>query len=119
MSGSTGRRGGGGSIPPGRAEESCDKLDVTTLLNSPVPVVIANLKKGDILDVLLRKSRGITRLEAVDPNGQVAGSLTPNELLQIVKCIEAGYKYVATLTGNPSGGAVKVRVRTKRKTSHD
>ena len=120
MSGSSGGGGGGGDgrgLPPGKPGDNCEKLDVPTLLNSPVPKVVASLKKGDRLDVVLKKTGSITRLEAVDSNGKVAGSLTPNELLQIVRCIEDGHEYVAVLTADPAGGAAKVRIQSAKKKS--
>jgi hypothetical protein len=122
MSGSSGGGGGGGvgggggrELPPGKPDDNCDKLDVPTLLNSPVPKVVATLKKGDQLDVVLKKTGNLARLEAVDAQGKVAGSLTPNELLQIVRCIENGHEYVAILTADPAGGATKLRIQSKKK----
>jgi hypothetical protein len=118
MSGSSGGGGGSGGgreFPPVKTGDNCEKLDVPTLLNSPVPTVVANLKKGDRLEVVLRKAGSLARLEAVDSRGKVAGSLTPNELLQIVRCIEDGHDYVAVVMSDPAGGAVKVRILSKKK----
>jgi hypothetical protein len=117
MSGSSGGGGGGGGreLPPSKPDDNCEKLDVPTLLNSPVAKVVATLKKGDRLDVVLKKTGNLHRLEAVDSQGKVAGSLTPNELLQIVRCIEDGHEYVAVLTADPAGGAAKVRIQSKKK----
>lgn len=120
MSGSSGGGGGGGGgggrgFPPSKPDDNCEKLDVPTLLNSPVPKVVATLKKGDRLEVELKKGGNVARLEAVDTQGKVAGSLTPNELLQIVQCIENGHEYVAVLMADPTGGAVRVRIQSKKR----
>ena len=101
---------GGGSSP-----DICGSLDVETTLNSPVPAVVRELKRGQELAVEVQVSRTQVRtLVAKDHQGRVAGSLTPPSLMQIVDCIESGYRYVAVVLGDVDGGVVRVRIRGKR-----
>lgn len=93
----------------------CEGISIPTLLNSPVAKVVATLKKGDRLTVVQDKSAGFSRLEAHTPGGKVAGSLTPNEVLDIINCMNKGHKYVAVVTNDPAGGVVKVRIQSAKK----
>ncbi len=112
MSGSGG--GGGGGTPRDERRVDCEQLSIPTVLNSPVAKVIATLSKGDRLKVVENKSAGYSRLEAEAPNGKIAGSLTPNELLDIIDCMHRGHKYVAVVTGDPAGAVVKVRIQSAK-----
>jgi hypothetical protein len=111
----SGSGGGGGGTPHDDRPVDCENLSIPTVLNSPVAKVVATLKKGDRLVVVQNKSAGYSRLEAEAPNGKVAGSLTPDELLDIVDCMNRGHKYVAIVTSEPEGAVVKVRIQSAKK----
>jgi hypothetical protein len=94
--------------------DECSSLSVETTLNSPVAAVVSRLKKNDELLVeVVTTSRGKS-LVAQDSAGNTAGALTPPSLIQIIKCIEGGYQYVAVVLDDPAGGVVRVRIRGKR-----
>lgn len=113
MSGSGG--GGGGGLPRNERPVDCEQLSIPTVLNSPVEKVVATLNKGVRLAVVENKSAGFSRLEAETADGKIAGSLTPNELLDIIDCMHRGHKYVAVVTSDPAGAVVKVRIQSARK----
>ncbi len=106
MSGSGGGGGGFGGIRPGPSDvDNCDIVETTTL-SSPKPEVIATLAVGDLLDVSLSDRV----LLAVTSAGEVAGSLTPPALADLLRCIGTGHSYVAEVT-TLSGGRCEVRIR--------
>jgi hypothetical protein len=92
----------------------CSTLVERTFLNSPVPAVVATLKVGDILQVTLSTVNSATILEAVADGGDIAGSLTPARLPQIVECIGKGFTYVA-IVQEKNGGSVRVEIRPEAK----
>jgi acetamidase/formamidase len=103
--------GTGGQASP----NVCSSVDVETFLNSPNPVVVKNLRRGDALDVCLEKTKtGVITLVAKDAKGKIAGSLTPAILLTIINCIESGYQYVAVVLDDVKNAVVRVRIREKR-----
>jgi len=108
--------GGGGTTnwDWSQPETDCSKLVERTLINSPVPTVVAALKVGDVLQVTLGQISGAPILQAVTEGGEVAGSLTPPRLPQIVECIGKGFSYVA-IVQEIDGGAVKVEIRPEAK----
>lgn len=107
--------GGGTSWNWNQPEQTdCSKLVERTLLNSPVPAVVANLKIEDVLQVTLSNIGGAVILQAVTEDGEVAGSLTPPRLPQIVECVGRGFSYVA-IVQEVDGGAIKVEIRPEAK----
>ena len=93
----------------------CGTIVVDTTLNSPNADVVKDLRKGDELDVEIQTSRtGIKSLVAKDSSGRVAGALTPPSLIPIIKCIEAGYRYVALVLEKVTGGLVRIRIQGKK-----
>ena len=110
MSGGGGGGGGafsGGGEPAG--DDACSITDRVTL-NSPVKAVISTLSVGDVLDVVLVTISTVQRLEAQVSAGATAGTITSSHLVQIIRCIKAGYSYEAEVL-SISGGRVDVEVR--------
>lgn len=110
--------GSGGSSPPRGSNGNggsvdCASLVVDTTLNSPEPLVVKTLKKGDKLAVELGRSpQGRDFLLAKTLSGQVAGSLTPPRVLDIMNCLKSGHSYIAEVLADPTGGECRVRIRT-------
>jgi hypothetical protein len=108
--------GPGGSSPPRGGNGNgidCDSLVVDTTLNSPEPAVLKTLKKGTRLAVELGQSpKGREILLAKTKAGQIAGSLTPPRVLDIMNCLKGGHSYIAEVLADPSGGDCRVRIRT-------
>jgi hypothetical protein len=102
-------RGGGGSSP----SDDCGSLIIDTTLNSPVQSVVKALKKGDKLDVSIETFPTKVKTLVAKKSGQIAGSLTPLNIITIINCIEGGYKYIALILEDPSGGLVRVRIQGK------
>ena len=100
---------------PRESNVDCEQIVISTVLNSPVARVIDKLEKGVRLNVVQDKKAGFSRLEAHTPEGKIAGSLTPNEILEIIDCMNKGHKYVAVVIGDPTGAVVKVRIQSAKK----
>jgi hypothetical protein len=92
-------------------EEQCDKITSETTLSSPVPPVLAKIRKNDLLDIQVDHSGKTPVVRAVF-HGETAGSITSSVIQRIVECIEKGHVYVAEVL-SITGGACKVRVRIK------
>ena len=101
--------GGGGSGWVPDVQVDCSRLLETTILNSPVSAVVSTLARHDVLPVELRDQSGKKILVATK-GGQIAGSLTPISLPNIIRCIEEGWKFVAVVT-EVTGGRCVVKVR--------
>jgi len=106
--GGSGRTGGGGG---GEPSPDCGSLIVETTLNSPVPAVVASLKKGDRLTVEIQSGTAGTNSLVAKHGGQIAGSLTPPSLIAILSCIQNGFQYVAVVLNDVTGGVVRVRIQ--------
>ena len=93
MSGPGGGGGGGGGGPSSPVE--CLRLIFRTTLNSPNPTTVPKLKVNDELAVEVQGERGpvVVKTEA----GEIAGSITGSQLVDLIKCIADGYDYVATV----------------------
>lgn len=78
-------------------------------INSPKAPVLASAKTGDQLSVSVDKSGRSPILVVKTPAGTEAGSLTFNGYLNIIKCIDSGARYLATIT-NIAGGVYQVTV---------
>lgn len=109
--------GGGGSSGEdwrgsgGGASAGDDKCAITerTVLNSPVPDVVAGLSKGDILSVEL-ETQPRNRLVAKTMVGAVAGAITSTRIVDIIECIQAGSAYEAEVL-SVNAGKVEVEIR--------
>lgn len=110
MSGGGGGGGGGGLSPSSGVD--CARLVIRTTLNSPDPKVVGKLKKGDQLSIEVQGTRGPVVVK--NSAGQVAGSITAQQLLDLIKCIDDGYEYVA-IVREVAGGKVDVEIRPKSK----
>ena len=109
MSGSGGGGGlGGGGGMAASASVSCDRLIFRTPLNSPVPAVVSTLHTGDRLDVVAQTDTGPVFVQ--DSAGQIAGSITSTQLLDLLTCLANGFQYSAVVLA-VSGGNVQVEIR--------
>ena len=106
MSGSnSGRTGGGGG-----ESFNCQTLVERTSLSSPVPEVVSKLHEGDQLRVTISQLGGVEVLQALDGDGEIAGSLVPQSLPRFIMCIRQGVEYVAVIQQR-DGGRVRVEIR--------
>lgn len=102
--------GGGGGGGGGGANDACDIHEAATL-NSPNRKVVATLRSGDVLDVVLRP--GPPRQLVAEHNGSVAGSITSPQSTRIIQCINRdGRQYVAEVT-SVRGGLCRVEIRPR------
>ena len=108
MSGSGG--GGGGGRGGGDEHFNCETLVERTSLSSPVPEVVAALEKNDSLEVQIGRHGEAEILQAVDRNGDIAGSLVPPSLPRFIMCIRQGSSYVAVVQ-EKDGGRIRVEIR--------
>lgn len=106
--GGGGGGGGGGFSPPSGTD--CQLLVLRTTLNSPDHSVVSTLKKGSELDIEVTGKRGPVVVK--DSLGNIAGSITSQQLLDLIKCIDDGNIYVA-IVRDISGGKVDVEIRIK------
>lgn len=98
--------GGGGYGGPTRQGSDCNIVERVPL-NSPQPAVVRTLKVGDVLDVEELNQALIARHQ-----GAIAGSLTPQRLLDLLDCIERGNVYVAVVC-KVKGGLCEVEIHPK------
>lgn len=102
---------GGGTWAP-EPTDDCAKLSQSTTLNSPNQDVLKKLKKGDLLEISVRKAGTAVIVEALYKT-EVAGTITSSIIQRIAECIEKGFTYVAEVREEVKGGACKVHVRVK------
>ncbi len=107
MSGSS---GGGGipSINRPNENENCEDLVINTNLASPQAVVISNLNEGSILTIHAVSDQG--PIQALDENGQVAGTIISREQVRILSCINNGTEYEAEIL-SIENGQCQVQIR--------
>jgi hypothetical protein len=96
--------GGGGAV----GSDECPSIVDRTILNSPNPAVLPTLAVGATLELTLQSERG--PLLAVTPDGRTAGSITSTNLARLIRCIQGGYRYDATVL-TVTGGQCAVEVR--------
>lgn len=100
---------GSGGYTPSAPASPCARLTFQATLNSPKPVIVSQLKVGDLLDVVLNsQGQGII----LEHNGQIAGSLTSSQVAQLVNCMNSGFDYQATVV-QLNGGQCVVRIDPK------
>jgi len=104
----------GGGLPPGEVgpELDCASLYDRTILNSPVPDVLSKLKKGGVLSLTLSSPKG--PLLAVTDGGETAGSITSSKMVQLILCIEQGFRFIAIIQ-DIVGGRCDVLIRPESK----
>lgn len=104
---SGGGTGSGGGIGPGPNHEyDCSKVSIYTNLNSPNPAVLNQLSVGTILAIEMEPQTGAV---AAYYNNQIAGTITHSSLIQLIKCLEEGYSYKATVT-SLNGGSCTIHI---------
>jgi hypothetical protein len=108
--GGGGSRGGGGARggSPDVGQTPCEALAFETQLSSPKSDVIAGLKVGEVLDVVLKQDGGVQTIQVLRAQ-KVAGGLTAPDVKRLRECILSGHTYKATVTA-VTGGQVKVRI---------
>jgi hypothetical protein len=78
-------------------------------LNSPKAPVVTGLQIGEVLDVEFDPSG---KSVIAKKNANVAGSLTPFRLAELIECMNRGRKYKA-IVKKVSGGYCEVEIRPK------
>jgi len=96
------------SSPPPSQSTDCNKLTINTQIATPVPLVVAKLIVGDILDVTLVSSRGPVQL--VTKADEVAGALLPIEITTLIQCMSDGHEYKARVI-EIKGGNYQVQIK--------
>jgi len=95
MGGSGGGGGGGSYTPPRTKSSSCEELEFSTHLSSPVVEVLKSIEVGDELEITLSASG--TACVAIF-EGKIAGSILGANLIQLINCIKAGNRFIAVVT---------------------
>ena|ERR1700728_3675145 len=93
-------------------QDDCATLTQFTTLNSPNQAVLKKLKKGDILQISVRRAEKAVVVEA-SYGAEVAGTITSSIIQRLAECIEKGFQYVAEVQEEVKGGACKVHVHVK------
>ena len=93
---------------PGPPTGDCNIVEKTPL-NSPKPGVLQQLSRGDVLDVRMSDDG---RSIVAHKGTQVAGSLTPRRLADLLECMEKGRAYKATVV-ELKGAFCEVEIRPK------
>lgn len=106
MSGSGGG-GGGGGVPPNNSP--CETLRFEAQLTSPQPAVVATLRPGEVLDIVVASMGGLAVVQVLKA-GQVAGGLTGPDATRLRNCVDQGHAYNASVV-SVNGGQVRVRVQ--------
>ena len=106
MSSSGGFDGDGGRSS-GPAYSDC-RLNIVTHIATPNPAIIAKLKMGDVLSVVLQAARGPVVL--VTKANEQAGGILPDEIAELIQCLSEGNKYEAKVI-EKKGGNVQVRIK--------
>lgn len=107
MSGSSGGGGGGGSSG-GSSGGDCNIVERVPL-NSPQAAVVATLTQNQALNVELR---GGSVVAVVSASNNVAGSLTPRRLVELIDCMNQGQQYVAVVL-TIRGALCEVEIRPR------
>lgn len=106
--GGSGSGGGGGLGSGGGPIDPCS-ISYKGPINSPKAAVLGGSKIGDTLSVSVDRTGRSPVLAVKTIAGTEAGSLTFNGYLNIIKCIDSGARYLATIT-NIAGGVYQVTV---------
>jgi len=107
---SSGGSGSSTNVPPRENGEKtkCDMLSFLTYLSSPVPSIIKRLKVGSVLEIELDPNTGVIGAYL---NNKIAGSITSSRLAELLKCMNNGYVYIATVQ-SISGGSCQILIST-------
>ncbi len=101
---------GGGSPSFSRESKDCTTLSIRTHIASPNPAVISKLKIGDILEVVLTPPTG--PVQVITSKKDIAGSLLPPDIAQLIQCIVDGHSYKAKVI-EINGGNCQVLISHK------
>jgi hypothetical protein len=102
--------GGGSGFGAPTAVNDCEIVEQVAL-SSPAPAIIPRLKVGTELEVEISQP-GRGRSLVAKLNGDIAGSLLPNQLSALLQCMDRGRKYSATVV-RLQGGLCEVEIRPK------
>lgn len=105
--------GTGGTVyDPQPPPSDCDRLTFRTVLNSPVPQVVAGIGVGVRLDIVAEVRAGGLQVALALHEQQRAGAITSDALARLLQCMSNGHEYVAEVT-KKTGARVEVQVRLK------
>lgn len=105
--------GTGGTVyDPQPPRSDCDRLTFRTILNSPVPDVVATINNEDHLDIVAESRLGGLQVAVALHNGRRAGAITADALVRLLECIAQGNEYIAEVISR-SGARVEIQVRRK------
>ena len=102
---------GSSSYIPQREEgkkTKCNSLSFLTNLSSPVPAIINNLRTGAVLQIELDPRSGVI---GAYYHGRIAGTLTSDRIAELLRCMNDGYSYIATVQ-SINGGDCRVLIST-------
>lgn len=122
MSGGSGGGGGGGGggfvprkpVPTGhrREKDPCD-ISIQLPLSATNPANIKNVKAGDILNVAVQNSKGVSVVVALAASDKsVVGSIAYRDVQVLIDCMDEGHEYVAKIISLTTT-SVKVQVSRK------
>ncbi|RNC84576.1 MAG: hypothetical protein ED557_06245 [Balneola sp.] len=94
----------GGST--GSSSIDCKQISFQTNVTSPDPDVLSRIVVGNLLSVGLSSENGPI---IVSFNAQVLGSITNYRYIDLKRCINEGYSYIAEVI-NIDGGTCSVRI---------
>lgn len=96
--------GSNGGFPP-RESFSCDEYEDETPINSPNYLFLDAVDVDDILSLSISGNSIIV----IDSEGRTLGSITPDNVSRLKKCIEDGFDY-EVLVIEKDGGRCVVRI---------
>lgn len=105
MSGNKGM--GGGGYRGGGTSNQCEDINFETTLFSPVPAVLALIKKRDLLSIEYTPPKG--PLMAMY-NRKLAGTIITKQAAQLIVCIQSGVEFIAVVK-TISGGSCTVQIK--------
>jgi hypothetical protein len=102
---------GGGARKPG-SEDPCDLL-LTLPLSAVQHANAAKVTVGMVLDLELRKNRGVDTVVAVNPSdNSVVGAVAYRDVQALIDCINGGNEYLAKVLQH-AATSVKVQIAKK------
>lgn len=101
--GAVGTGGGGGGV----VSVDCGDFYTETIINSPNALFLESLEEADILDVALSES---DQIMIYDDDANPIGSITPDNMANLIDCLDSGYNYIA-IVEEIDGGYCRVSVQ--------
>jgi hypothetical protein len=90
----------------------CERVYRGVSLSSPKRNILSKLKVGDRLNLEIRTYKDSFVVFAVTASGEDAGTVISSSNVQIIKCIQQGYIYVA-IVKTLDGGDCTLEIRMK------